>query len=95
MIACVRRPDGSFRVRSQTEPSRIYQVSLDPDGCDCKAFTYRRKCAHVQAARDELEALTLAGEVFDAAGYPAVVVALQPRAVPSSDATLDALLGSL
>ena len=94
MIACVRRPDGTYRVRSQTEPARIYQVSLDPDGCECKAFLYRRRCAHVLAARDEREALTLAGEVFDAAGYPA------PEGVPArprleEDRTLDALLGTL
>ena len=89
MIACVQQPDGSYCVQSQTNPGMDYRVTLTPDGCECKAFTYRRKCAHVLAARAEQEAARICGEVFDAAGFPPVAA----RPVP--DATLDALLGTL
>lgn len=54
---------GVYRVRSRSA-ELWHVVTLDPARCDCDGFKYRKRCAHLEVARQYADAERIAGEVF-------------------------------
>jgi hypothetical protein len=49
----------SYKVESGSEPGKFYEVTLfstDVGQCQCKGFSYRRRCSHLSVARARDEA---------------------------------------
>lgn len=71
----------TWSVASRSQPGHQYQVTIDRAGraeCTCQSYTYRRHCAHIEAARAADRQ-----EVLMSAPAPTALVSYQAPSVPT------------